>query len=270
MHAPMRRCEDHIEAGLRRQVTALAARRLGVAWVVVAILLVTGASAQIVPPAAFELRPPLTEYAAFSCQALIVDGNSAGQLRGAAGGQPPDQPRPRAGQPRHHRQGQRQGDRQRHLRPRAPRSFCRATATVSGATSPATRFWTAIPSTSSPSRPSSWRPTTTPSSRAPTKNKVVLGGADGREFSVAANDTLALPAGTYLFSKMTVPANAKVTLARHRHAFCASATVNISANGEVNAAGQPVPPAAVGVRHPGRASTPTPRCTATSTPPTRR
>jgi len=70
------------------------------------------------------------------------------------------------------------------------------------------------------------------------KNKVVLGGSDGRAFTLNGNDSLALPAGTYLFSSLTVNGNGIVTLDGEVRILCTGA-VSINGGGRVNAAGDP-------------------------------
>jgi len=191
----------------------------------------TASLAQVQDP--FALRPPLTDYAAFSCQALVVDGNSEVSSKGMpAGSRPTNLGHVRANQgivvkgngkvignatPGPGYQVVRQGN-----------------GTVTGSTSQASQVLDCHPIDLVALKAALLAANDNGSIPRTSRNKVPLGGADGRELTVTSNDTLAVPAGTFLFSKMTVSANAKITLGGAVRILCFG-NVSISANSEVNA-----------------------------------
>ncbi|HNX51438.1 MAG TPA: hypothetical protein PKL08_14815, partial [Thermoanaerobaculaceae bacterium] len=194
----------------RGPIKTAARLRLGMSLGLVAWLWgATASLAQVQDP--FALRPPLTDYAAFSCQALVVDGNSEVSSKGMpAGSRPTNLGHVRANQgivvkgngkvignatPGPGYQVVRQGN-----------------GTVTGSTSQASQVLDCHPIDLVALKAALLAANDNGSIPRTSRNKVPLGGADGRELTVTSNDTLAVPAGTFLFSKMTVSANAKITL----------------------------------------------------------
>jgi RHS repeat-associated protein len=70
------------------------------------------------------------------------------------------------------------------------------------------------------------------------KGKSPLGGADGRELTLKANDGLSLPAGTYLLSSLTVQSNSVLRI-EGRVNILVTGEIKVTGGGKVNPEGNP-------------------------------
>ena len=70
------------------------------------------------------------------------------------------------------------------------------------------------------------------------KNRDPLGGDDGRELTVKANDTLRIPAGTYLLSKLTVLSHGQI-IPEGTVRILVTGETKVTGGGSLNHAGNP-------------------------------
>ncbi len=227
----------------RRQVThasrpgshaRYASPRLVAALAMLAAVAAVRAQAQVDP---FALPPAITDYAAFSCQALTANGGFIVDSSGVATGAT------EAGHGNVRSNGDINLNGPTQVRGDAtagPGKQVRLNggAVVTGLRSSAGAAANCAPIDLAMLRTALLQANDNARIPRTAKNKAALGGADGRAFTLNGNDSIALPAGTYLFSSLTVNGNGVVTLDGEVRILCTGA-VSLNGGGRVNAAGDP-------------------------------